>query len=41
MFGFLKLPKTSHTVGFAFKCVTRTGQRTVWGVLFNTNFKAQ
>jgi len=30
MFGFLKLPKTSHTVGFALKCVTPKVRKRFW-----------
>jgi len=42
MFGFLKLPKTPHTVYrlWFYMCHTK-GQKTVWGVFLNTNSKAQ
>jgi len=41
MFGFLKLPKTSHTVGFAIKCFTLNVRKRVGGVFKYLNFKAQ
>ena len=34
MFGFVKLPKTSHTVGFAFKCATPKVRKR-FGCVFN------